>query len=308
MSTFFSSTDLNTLVQEGTNCNHFVSLIVNNEGTYTAGITRKIVKETKAQISATYTENSYYDSFKGATVELTKDEVKHENKEEVTKEEYIEWFNLDVTVERSRNSFRELDARLSEIRKSKSKNVKSYKSYTSPYYQKTTVTSSPTKQKSLWEDYYDDYPFYEPLEDPVKDMATTKNKDKKEMENISFNRDLIEDIAVQLLTGSIMVNKDTINIKDWAANMESVYKKRFGSIDKTNKRLNDWLETMLEFLLYTEDKELDDKLLISDYYYLDSSEVCAMSLLDYLNELPSNKVLDIITDILYTKYIPYDIE
>jgi hypothetical protein len=41
--TFFSGTDLNTLKVEGSDMAHFVSLIVNNEGTYTAAITRKIL-------------------------------------------------------------------------------------------------------------------------------------------------------------------------------------------------------------------------------------------------------------------------
>ena len=42
MSTFFSNTDINTLKSEGKDRVHFVSLIVNNEGTYSAAITRKI--------------------------------------------------------------------------------------------------------------------------------------------------------------------------------------------------------------------------------------------------------------------------
>lgn len=42
MPSFFSGTDLNTLREEGNDRNHFVSLIVNNEGKYTAAITRKV--------------------------------------------------------------------------------------------------------------------------------------------------------------------------------------------------------------------------------------------------------------------------
>jgi hypothetical protein len=41
MATFFSSTDDSTLVEEGKDRNFFVSLIVNNAGTYTAAVTRK---------------------------------------------------------------------------------------------------------------------------------------------------------------------------------------------------------------------------------------------------------------------------
>ena len=41
MSTFFSGTDTDTLGKEGDDVNHFLSLIVNNAGEYTARITRK---------------------------------------------------------------------------------------------------------------------------------------------------------------------------------------------------------------------------------------------------------------------------
>ena len=62
MSTFFSGTDTATLKEEGMDRNHFVSLIVNNEGTYTAAITRK-VKATK-----TITENFSYPTFEDEEV------------------------------------------------------------------------------------------------------------------------------------------------------------------------------------------------------------------------------------------------
>lgn len=42
MGTFFSGTDQGTLKEEGSDRNVFVSLIVNNEGTYTAAVTRKV--------------------------------------------------------------------------------------------------------------------------------------------------------------------------------------------------------------------------------------------------------------------------
>lgn len=51
MSAFFSSTDENTLLSEGKLMNHFLSLIVNNEGFYKARITCK--KEVKQEIKET---------------------------------------------------------------------------------------------------------------------------------------------------------------------------------------------------------------------------------------------------------------
>lgn len=58
MSAFFSGTDLNTLRQEGLLRNNFVSLIVNNEGTYDAAITRKYDVEKELEVNTTY---KYFD-------------------------------------------------------------------------------------------------------------------------------------------------------------------------------------------------------------------------------------------------------
>ena len=60
MATFFSGTDTDTLREEGNKRNHFVSLIVNNAGTYTAGITRKV--DIERTISDTCTFRSYEDA------------------------------------------------------------------------------------------------------------------------------------------------------------------------------------------------------------------------------------------------------
>lgn len=52
MSTFFSKTDTATLKEEGRDRNNFVSLIVNNAGTYTAAITRRVKsKQVKESVS-----------------------------------------------------------------------------------------------------------------------------------------------------------------------------------------------------------------------------------------------------------------
>ena len=50
--TFFSGTDTATLKEEGRDRNNFVSLIVNNAGSYTAAITRRIKsKQVKESVS-----------------------------------------------------------------------------------------------------------------------------------------------------------------------------------------------------------------------------------------------------------------
>lgn len=100
MATFFSGTDLDTLRKEGMDRNCFVSLIVNNAGSYTAGITRKL----------TYVSPSANYEFFG--------EGKKETAISKTTEE-IEWFHLQVIKETDDFSFPELSQRLEEIKKDK---------------------------------------------------------------------------------------------------------------------------------------------------------------------------------------------
>jgi proteasome lid subunit RPN8/RPN11 len=54
MATFFSDTDIETLKSEGSSMNNFVSLIVNNAGTYTAVITRLVSLEKNINVKGTY--------------------------------------------------------------------------------------------------------------------------------------------------------------------------------------------------------------------------------------------------------------
>ena len=105
MSTFFSATDTATLKEEGRDRNHFVSLIVNNAGSYTAAITRKV--KSKRVVNETFS----YESFEGVLVEAT------DNWEEEVEE--IQYFHLDITKEGNNYSFPDVDTRLAEIKKAK---------------------------------------------------------------------------------------------------------------------------------------------------------------------------------------------
>ena len=105
MATFFSGTDNNTLLSQGQESNHFLSLIVNNAGEYTAAITR--------QVSSDYTVNEVkqYKSF-GDKV------IKKKSKAKGTKL-FIEKINAEIAVDRDHN----LIDRITEIKKSKVKAV-----------------------------------------------------------------------------------------------------------------------------------------------------------------------------------------
>ena len=103
MSTFFSGTDTSTLQEEGAVQNHFVSLIVNNAGEYTAAITRKVKYKSTKELS--------YVGFEGPK---SIPEVIEEEGEE------IEYYYLNIVFENSpKEEFKYLSERLDNIKASK---------------------------------------------------------------------------------------------------------------------------------------------------------------------------------------------
>ena len=106
--TFFSGTDTSTLKEEGNEMAHFVSLIVNNAGSYTAAVTRRYKCVQVVQEEFTYP--SWGDT-----------EVKGVEPFTVEKE-YIEWFNLNIEFENQVAEFeQEMLARINEIKENKNK-------------------------------------------------------------------------------------------------------------------------------------------------------------------------------------------
>ena len=140
MATFISSTDAATLKEEGNDRNHFVSLIVNNAGTYTAAITRKLT--IKKVISSTFTYKTFDDIEKTG---VSTSEVE---------EEVIEYNMLDIIKEGEvANPFLEVDERLEIIRKNKEKSKedakKNTKVLTSTYYNGLPFTPYSRKDDNL---------------------------------------------------------------------------------------------------------------------------------------------------------------
>lgn len=129
MKAFFSGTDTNTLLEEGTDRNHFVSLIVNNAGNYVAAVTRRIKQEVHAVAHIVYTTKTHYNSWDDIDIPLSDGETVEKDKEETKTIEYVEWYDLNITKEAADNDFNEIDNRLSAIKEAKAK-----KAYQSPYY------------------------------------------------------------------------------------------------------------------------------------------------------------------------------
>ena len=323
MSTFFSGTDTNTLIEEGANTNHFLSLIVNNAGKYTAGITRKIVEEVKAKAHIVYTKNKHYHTFNDNKIVLSNNTVSEVDKEESKATEHIEWFSAIIEKAEVANNFEDIDVRLSEIKANKVRKQvigKSHRPYEPmlPFEKEYNarpltatgrgIESYTTKGSDL--DIDEKHNLY-PHEDDVP-LCMVEH----------FDKELIQTIATQLLTGSIIVNPNKIDLKQWVKTMDSVYEKRFGSIGEYNtqdyttlcnsERFETWVETIIEFLVYTRDeallKRLNGEELSIDNVYTesDTAEVCANDLYVFLNTLPESKVKNYMMEVLKT-YITYDI-
>lgn len=282
MSTFFSDTDTATLKEEGRDRNHFVSLIVNNAGSYTAAITRKV--KSKRVVNETFS----YESFEGVLVEAT------DNWEEEVEE--IQYFHLDITKEGNNYSFPDVDARLAEIKKAKEAKAKTQPyqgSYGKGYagnnkYQETLPTTpktvvQPTLPFPVTE--IESAPPFEPVDGVVDDQ------------DVKADPKLIHSLCLQLLTGSVMIpNESKIDIKRWVNSMKSVIERRFGTGTEGLKVYQGFIESMTEFLVWnTQDPDLVN-IIDGDYMMT----VIATDMLEYIGTLPQNTYTKICQSALLT--------
>lgn len=277
MSTFFSGTDTSTLREEGRDRNNFVSLIVNNVGNYTAAITRR-TKDKKIKESLSY--------------EFFEKGEKQDTKEYTSKGDEIEWFYLKIIKEGEPLSFQDMESRFEEIRKRKAEKAKKYTSQTTSH---TPVISSfldahkeanhanitPSKetpaQRSLFDDVEDDLLFNHP--DSNMPYGTIK-----------FDKSIIKQLTLQLVTGSIIIPNDSkIDIRKWATSMPAVYQKRFGKGEKGMELFEMWADTYTEFLTwYAIDSELEAQ-------GMDETEMCAIcahDIIEELSKLPENEYIN----------------
>lgn len=274
MSTFFSGTDTATLKEEGRDRNNFVSLIVNNAGSYTAAITRRI-KSKQVKESVSY--------------EFFGDGEKHDTKEYVSDADEIEWFYLKIEKEDENYSFPDMAARLEEIKQAKAEKVK--KAQTPVYqgsYKPVIANSYGTKadpanlvkketkrpkvvQTSLFDDV-DDLPFEVGYDMPYG--------------QVTFDKVTLKSLVLQLITGSIIISNDSkIDITKWAKSMPALYEKRFGKGKEGMKNFKIWADTYAEYLTwYVTDEKLEE-------LGFDETEICAIcahDMIEELTKLPEN--------------------
>ena len=286
MSTFFSGTDTATLREEGQDRNHFVSLIVNNAGSYTAAITRKVTYVESRKLS--------YKTFED--IEIKDAEETFEEQSE------IEYFPLKIVFEKEHNDFQDMADRLTEIKKSKEAKVPTkptiegnYTSNSLSYYK----GSSNWQNQSYLSKYNNTTKEYPTLFDDIKDMDfdMIDNKMPKTQTNESLNEELMIGYVKQLISGSILVNKDSkINPEEWCEkHMDKMFDRRFGK-DEDLHLFNDWATSIVEFILWNypenESTTYNDSIMSS----------MALDLITRLSELPSNKYIKKYIEIL-TGYV-----
>ena len=251
MSTFFSGTDTATLKEEGRDRNNFVSLIVNNAGTYTAAITRR-AKTKQVRESVSY--------------EFFGDGEKFDTKNYVSNVDEIEWFYLKIEKEGEDYSFPDMDARLEEIKQAKAEKAKKAQTPTYQGGYKPKVA-----QLTLFDDI-DDLPFEEEYDIPYG--------------QVSFDKVTLKFLVLQLITGSIIISNDSkIDITKWAKSMPALYEKRFGKGEEGMKNFKMWADTYAEYLIwYVTDEKLEE-------LGFDETEICAIcahDMIEELTKLPEN--------------------
>lgn len=273
---FFSGTDLGTLLEEGKDTNHFVSLIVNNAGSYCAAITKKVKEITKGERSFKY--NTFNDNVvEGSTASFESETF------------YIEYYPLEITVEEAVKS--ELELRLEEVRNSS-------KSYVNKG--RVTLDAEIKEAKEVNINKY-----YQPSLFSPQEMGEKPKKDNGEEYteldmSIGYGEEHIDSVIVkntvmQIITGDIFsIYKQNIDLNKWAANMEVLYDKRFKVSDELgNNSSSYWIDGILEFL---ENEVIDDKFADKDRDYMDA--IWAFDVISELEKFPSNKYLKAFIDSL----------
>lgn len=286
MATFFSGTDIATLNTEGTDRNNIVSLIVNNDGTYNAAVTRRCKAVGHAVETITYPlfgegERSFPDEYD-------------------TEEEYLEYFHFDIIRKAPKGVLGFLD-RLKEIM-NKPKPVTtttygygSYGGYRTPVNSTTPAPGTIKKQEA---------PKPTPIQVKADHSAPTVAPATKKYEPTRYETSLfpetsptgvgdkdlvdpvIETYCRQLLTGDIFSMNDNFDLDEWVSQkMYDTYKLRFGTDISPKSEFHAWFDNILEYFLFgSAVPELED---FSNH---DKSTILASMMYERINKIDFNNV------------------
>lgn len=282
MATQPSGTDLNTLREEGNERNCFVSLIVNNAGTYYAAITRKV--QTKSEVTVKNLGTSYEFFGEGSK------EIEHKDTKAIRtiEKEIIEYFDLEVERHEVINDLSYLDDRFEEIENKK--RVSKKKLAPSTVKQNFNIKEDTEfldylhdggKELSLWDDT------------PIDKNNDITAKDEEKLRKIAIewqpNPKKIHKAVCNIITCNLIINPDKFNLKQWIhLHMVNVYKRIFGSEpnDTSLNPFNQWKDFITEFTIDNfEDDDAPDELLDDwDLYTSKVAEAICNELQEYIAE------------------------
>ena len=268
-----SGTDLNTLVEEGSFRNNFLSLIVNNAGNYTAMLTRKVKHIPRVK------EILEYEFFGDGTINLGTDEY------DAVESYEIEYFFLDIEKPTVNIGYTDLFDRINEISKDKITNITSKnESFKTIHNTNTNFSIPSTVQEPILEGKL-------PFEGLSKAKAEVDEEDFIDYDNIKFNNNQLNSITKQLLIGSPIFTPKDLN--EWVQKMPTVFSKRFGEGQKGLENYKAFIGYFVEFLLSEAfDEDLAEEGYMEDY----QMPICAYGVLQKLHQFKSNSFLNIIEE------------
>lgn len=258
-----SGTDLQTLRDEGNERNCFVSLIVNNAGTYYAAITRKV--QTKSEVTIKSLGTSY-EFFGEGTKEISHDGT------ETTKtidKEVIEYFDLEVERHEVSNDLEYLDARFDEIQKKKA-----------PAKELSDVNAGFRNLN------YERQTLIEP-ELFGKEPSGLSIEDEKKLSDFMVNwrpdAKKIHKAVVSLVTCNLIINPDKLDFKQWVVrHMVNVYRKIFGTLCESEVldcrcgAFTEYKDFMVQFLIDYFDMDNVPDAMLDNYELMQSRIASAM--------------------------------
>ena len=269
-----SGTDLNTLVEEGSDMNNFLSLIVNNAGNYTAMLTRKVKHIPRVK------ETLEYEFFGDGTINLGTDEY------DAVESYEIEYFFLDIEKPTVNISYTNLFDRINEISNNKVINIssknESFKTIRNP---NANLIVPPTVQEPILEGKL-------PFEGLSKPKAEVDEEEELiDYDSVKFNNNQLNSITKQLLMGSPIFNPKDLN--EWVDKMPTAFSKRFGEGQKGLANYKAFIGYFVEFLLSEAfDEDLAEEGYMEDY----QMPICAYGVLQKLHQFKSNSFLNIIEE------------
>ena len=245
MEAFFSGTDLETLRKEGTDRNNFVSLIVNNAGEYKAAITRKA-----------YVDRNIEESYKYEFFDKGSKEYKSTHKCDAVE---IQYFDLIINKESNSPIFTDMENRINELNKKEKSS-----------FPMRSLNSLGTINNLHIPSLFDD-----------ADIIESKDNDS----DIFVDEDIVKRTAIHLVTASVLVNPDKIDINKWINGMEGLYKSKFEDLQD----FKNFAETYCDYLLFKIPDFIESENIIDD----DIITIYAEAIANYLEKFESNPYLEI---------------